>query len=353
MLAKHALIVASHAMEPAMPDKPKPHQTAADLGSLGGKKRAEVLSPDDRKAIAQKAAAARWGLPKATHAGEREVGGYTIPVFNLPNDMRVISERGFLAIIGAKGRGDTGGHRLLKILADPVIRSFFSKDVLVAIESPIKFMNLTNTITRGYSADVLKDFCIGFSKAKSKGALKTQIQMRYAEYCETLLYAFADMGIKYWIDEATGFQKTRARDALNKILEKYISDHWAKWAKTFPDDFYEQIYRLKKLPYDPDNVKRPGFIGRVTTDIVYARLAPGVLEELQRINPVLPETKRRKHKFFQWLTHDFGSPKLKEHISNVVFTMKQHTEWDSFYRRLQRAAPRLHETAEFDFGDDA
>lgn len=329
-----------------------PKQTAAKFGSMGGKKRAEVLSSDDRKEIARLAAVTRWGLPKATHGGEREIGGYSIPVFNLPDDVRVISERGFLAIIGAKGRGDFGGHRIPKILADPVIKSFFSKDVLVAIEEPIKFLNTTNTVTFGYKAEVLKDFCIGFSKAKNSGALKTRAQWRYAEYCEMLLYAFAEMGIKAWIDEATGYQKIRARDALNKILEKYIADHWAKWAKTFPDEFYEQIYRLKKLPYDPENVKRPGFIGRVTTDIVYSRLAPGVLDELQKINPVIPETKRRKRKHFQWLTHDFGSPRLKEHISNVVFTMKQHSSWDAFYRHLQRAAPKLHETAEFDFGDD-
>ena len=34
---------------------------AAQLGSLGGKKRAASMSPERRKEIAQKAAAKRWG----------------------------------------------------------------------------------------------------------------------------------------------------------------------------------------------------------------------------------------------------------------------------------------------------
>lgn len=34
---------------------------AAQLGSLGGKKRAETMTPERRKEIAQKAAEKRWG----------------------------------------------------------------------------------------------------------------------------------------------------------------------------------------------------------------------------------------------------------------------------------------------------
>lgn len=37
---------------------------AAQLGSLGGKKRAETMSPERRAEIAQKAAATRWGARK-------------------------------------------------------------------------------------------------------------------------------------------------------------------------------------------------------------------------------------------------------------------------------------------------
>lgn len=85
-----------------------------------------------------------------------------------------------------------------------------------------------------------------------------------------------------WIDEATGFQQARDRNALHKLPDKYINSHWAKWSKTFPDENYEHLYRLKGHPFDPDSIARPEFIGRVTADVVYSRLAPGVLEELEK-----------------------------------------------------------------------
>lgn len=48
----------------------------------------------------------------------------------------------------------------------------------------------------------------------------------------------------------------------------------------------------------PFSVKRPGVVGRFTNDLVYERLAPGILEELKRKNPTVSPG-RRKHKPFQ------------------------------------------------------
>lgn len=86
-------------------------------------------------------------------------------------------------------------------------------------------------------------------------------------------------------------------------------------------------------------VKRPGVVGHWTNDIVYARLAPGVLTKLREKTPK-DHKGRRRHKFFQWLTDDYGHPALKQHLSNVIFLMKAYTKWDQFYRALQRAAPK-------------
>jgi hypothetical protein len=289
-------------------------------------------------------------LPFAVAAGERIVSGFSIPVYNLNNGLRVFSERGFLAIIGAKGRGSTGGHRLLSILADPIIKPFFSKKVLAAIEKPIVFLTDVKTHSRGYPAEILKDFCAGFVSAREAKALRTPTQLRYASYCQALILAFAEMGINYWIDEATGFQDHRVRDDLHRILEKYIGDEAQRWSKTFPDEFYEEMCRLKGWQFTVEFLARkPSVVGHYTNDIVYSRLAPGVLDTLREKNPVIDGSRARKH--HQWLTEDHGHPRLKEHISNVIFLMKGTTEWGAFHRALQRSAPRLHETAEFDFGD--
>jgi hypothetical protein len=329
--------------------------------SKGGRARAEALSDEERRAIARKGAAGRWTLAdidpatiklRATHSGDRDVGdGLTFPVYNLSDGSRVVSERGFFAIIGAKGRGTTGGHRLAAILNDSIAKAFFPKKLLTDIESPIVFLGFTGRPTFGYKSDLVKEFCIAFAKAKSSGALRTEAQLRYATNCEALMYAFAQAGIDSWIDEATGYQVERARNAIDEIVKRYVAPSYFSWTQTFPNEFFGEIYRLKGWEYDPSTSARPGYVGHLIADVVYSRLAPGVLAELEKKNPTITPG-RRKRKHFQWLTKDHGHPKLREHLSNLIFMMGGYQDWPAFYRRLQHAAPRLNETPELDFGDD-
>ena len=117
------------------------------------------------------------------------------------------------------------------------------------------------------------------------------------------------LGIVGLIDEATGYQRIREERALATILENFIAEELRPWTRTFPPEFYQELFRLKGWP-GPDGVKRPSVIGNYTNDIVYDRLAPGVLEELKRINPPVSPG-RRRHKHHQWLTNDRGTPQTE------------------------------------------
>jgi hypothetical protein len=98
------------------------------------------------------------------------------------------------------------------------------------------------------------------------------------------------------IDEATGYQEVRDRNALQVILDKYLTDEWAKWTKTFPDDFYKELFRLKGIEYPPRSGKKASYVGHWTNDVVYDRLVPGLKEELKKKNPVTGKGHRaRKH----------------------------------------------------------
>ena len=92
-----------------------------------------------------------------------------------------------------------------------------------------------------------------------------------------------------------------------------------------------------KYPNDP--VQRPRYFGILTNDIVYKRLAPGVLEELKRVTPK-HDSGRLKHKYFQRLTANIGYPKLREHLGAVVAVMKLSTDWHDFRAKLDRLYPR-------------
>jgi len=98
-------------------------------------------------------------------------------------------------------------------------------------------------------------------------------------------------------------------------------------------------------------VKRPSAVGRYTNDLVYQRLAPGVLDELKKRNPV-DEKGHRKVRHFQWLTEDVGHPRLREHLAAVIALMKASSTWDQFRRALQRALPKYGTTLELPLNTD-
>jgi hypothetical protein len=282
--------------------------------------------------------------PKATHQGTLSIGDIEIPCFVLEDRTRVISGRGMTTAIGMRGRG----QGVTRIPTHRTLKPFINEGLELAIKNPINFVGVGSRSTKptaGYEATILLQVCEVVLNARDAGQLRTEQEIRYAQYCDTLIRAFAKVGVVALIDEATGYQEVRDRLALQKILEKYIREDLARWAKTFPDEFYEELFRLKGWQYRPLSDKRPSVVGHWTNDIIYSRLAPGVLDALRKKNPV-NETGRRPHKHFQYLTDEHGHPKLQEHLSNVIFLMKGSANWQSFYRILQRSSPKLGETPE-------
>ena len=176
-------------------------------------------------------------------------------------------------------------------------------------------------------------------------------QEKFALACEMLVRGLAHIGIIALVDEATGYQEIRDRLALQKILEAYISKELLKWAKRFPDEFYREMFRLKNWQWQGMKINRPSVVGHYTNDVVYDRLAPGVLDELRKLNPP-DEAGHRRHKHHQWLTQDVGHPKLRDHLSGVIALMRVASNWDQFRRMLDKAFPKLNTTLALPFPED-
>ena len=163
-------------------------------------------------------------------------------------------------------------------------------------------------------------------------------QLHIAERCEILVRGFARVGIIALVDEATGYEKDRIAGSLARILEVFIAKELQPWVKTFPSEYYEQLFRLRGLAYSSDSVKRPQYFGVLTNDIVYKRLAPGVLDELKRVKE---EAGRPRDKLFQRLTENVGYPKLREHLGAVVATMQLSDSYKDFKGKLDRIRPKF------------
>jgi hypothetical protein len=90
-------------------------------------------------------------------------------------------------------------------------------------------------------------------------------------------------------------------------------------------------------------VKRPQYFGILTNDVIYKRLAPGVLKELKNV-VIRDEVGRAKHKYFQRLTSNIGYPKLRELLGAVVAIMKLSNNWTDFLNKLDIQYPRYGDT---------
>lgn len=322
--------------------------------SKGGIARAKALSPEERSEIAKRAAKARWeDVPEATHIGELQIGNLALPCAVLPDGTRVISQGGVATAFGPV----TGGWQMRKRAADEnagdlppflvagSLKPYISSELRALVSSPRKYRDPRGgPVRQGIEASLLPKICEVWLQARDADAL-TKIQIPVAERANILMRGLAHTGIIALVDEATGYQRDRARDALATILEAFIAKELQAWVKTFPTDYYQEIFRLRGLDYPTDSVKRPQYFGVLTNDIVYKRLAPGVLEELKRVTPK-SESGRPKAKYFQSLTSNTGYPKLREHLGSVVTIMKLSNSWDDFIEKLNRLHPRFGDTLE-------
>lgn len=279
----------------------------------------------------------------------------------LEDGRRVVSQIGAFRAIGRTGKSsgrvleEGPGFSLPVFLRASNLKPFIKQE-LIAASTPVKF-RLPNpaggrggaSIAYGYPAEILPLTCQVFVEAMLEGVLSNK-QVHIAEKCRILAKGFGVVGITAMIDEATGYQEIRDRAALQKILDTYLRNSFAAWAKTFPDEFYQQIFRLRGWQWKGMKVNRPSVVAHYTNDLVYARLAPGVLEELQRQNPIVNGRRLQRHP--QWLTEDYGIPALKAHLTGVTAIMKGSVTWDHARRMIQRAYPKVNTNLDLPFPDN-
>ncbi|OWK33646.1 P63C domain-containing protein [Sphingomonas dokdonensis] len=316
--------------------------------SKGGAARAKALTKEERSAIARKAAAGRWAkdLPAAEYTGDVDIGGTKISCAVLSDGTRVLTQSDMMRALGrarqAKGRAFYKGDvNLPAFITAQNLKPFIPEELYVT-SSQVEFVLPSGQRAFGYRAEMLPQICEVYLKARDALALKPS-QEHVAKQADILMRGLAKVGIVALVDEATGFQRDRASDALSKILEAFIAAELQPWVKTFPDEFYAELFRLRGLDYPHDTVKRPQYFGYLTTDIIYDRLAPGVKEELRKATPKTSKGRLSQH-LHRRLTPDLGHPKLREHMSSVVTIMKLSDDYDDFHEKLDRLHPKYGET---------
>lgn len=320
---------------------------AAEYGAQGGKARAAKLSREQRAEISRKGALARWSgdagpLVAAYGADDRplRVGPIEINCYVLSDDRRVLAQRGLQTGLGfSRSAGKFGARRIAQFLASLGAKGLDTNELVARVNNPIRFVPPHGgNLADGYEATILPDICEVVVQADQKGKLLPR-QRHIAEQCRILLHGFANVGIVALVDEATGYQDVRARDALAKILEAFVAKEIRKWVRTFPVEYYRELCRLRGVVLSEQTMRLPPYFGHITNDLVYSRLAPYVLDELRKKNPAI-RPGYRKDKHFQWLTDEIGDPALRQHLWNLITLMKASDTYDQFHALVNRAMPQ-------------
>lgn len=335
--------------------------------SKGGKTRAENLNPEERKKIAQKAAKARWskdkndleeassraldmpqsdleeassrasdietlsaediesaleqqsGLPTAIFWGALDLVGVQLPCYVLDDGQRIIGRTAANEMLtGVRGSGKFEGTISVASLK-PFLDSESIIGQLVAFRLP-DVEGLGKNV-KGLPADLLIDVCRGFVAALESSynqpsdtdyPLLTPRQREMAIQASIFLGAVAKVGLDALIDEATGYQEVREKDALAIKLKAYLEDEMRKWEKTFPDELWMEFGRLTN--WQGSIKRRPKYWGKLVMELIYEYLDPDVAQWLRENAP----KPRGGQNYHQWLSSQYGLKKLIEHIWMVI-----------------------------------
>lgn len=282
-----------------------------------------------------KIAKAILGSPdKLLPLGDRKLQCYV-----LEDGTAVLSGRGMQ---DALNLGQGHGTKFEKFLSNKHIKPLIDKELAMVLENPIRFIRpgRGGVVAKGYEATTLTKICRIILKARRmKQFDDNEFMQRIADECEMIVAAFSDVGIIATIYEITGYEKIKERDIYQKYVEKFIRKEYAAWVRRFPIRFFELMSDLKGWQYEKNKTKYYPAMGHIINDVIYKRLAPNILNELRKVNPVDEETGIRKAKHHQWLTDEIGIPALGEHLIGVMALAAANNDWRKFYSQLNRVYP--------------
>lgn len=330
------------------------------IQSKGGRARAEALTEDQRKQIARQAATARWdaesNLPKASYVGELKISDMVFPCSVLSDGTRILTQSDFMTGMGmyysgwvAKNRPEDVSADVPHFLSFSTLKPFIGRHLGDLQSITVKYRTVRGTVAHGIKAEIIPKICEIWLDADEEVKLGAR-QKKIAAKAKILMRALAHVGITALVDEATGYQEVRDRRALEELLDRYLRKEFAAWAKRFPDEFYQQIFRLRGWQWKGMKVNRPQVVGHYTNDLVWDRIAPGLRKALESKNPK-DEKGRRKFRNPQWITEDIGDPALAQHLYALIGLQRVCPDggWSQFYSMVQRAFPKKGDTMEFNF----
>ena len=239
--------------------------------SKGGIARAKSLSSEELTKNAKLGAKARWDktLPTVLLGSKLVLGGVEVDCYVTDDGERLIAGRGMQDVLKLLDenipRQQKAGSRMTRLLNNKVLNPLIYKGKSADHFAPKK-RRFQGLMIAGYNAEMLVDICEGMLEARNQGLIKTARQGIVAAQCELILRGLAKTGIVALIDEATGYQNLRPSDALRSYFDQVLLKDLAVWFKRFPDEYNENIYKLKGWEWLGMSKNRNSVVGTYTKD---------------------------------------------------------------------------------------
>src|SRR5690606_5551236 len=106
-------------------------------------------------------------------------------------------------------------------------------------------------------------------------------------------------------------------------LKKFLAESLVQYVNGFPNEYFKHLCRLKGVELRPD-MRLPQYFGKLTNDLVYRRIAPGLVQALKGRRA---ERGKPNQKLYKWTSEDRGYPDLMMQLGTVVALMKIHSEY--------------------------
>lgn len=276
---------------------------------------------------------------KESFLGSVKLGEKNIPcavlVDNNNKPTRVFIEREIVGLLTGNKKGG-----LDRYLQPKNLQPYVPKKFLGGVKSSVIKFKLNGRDAHGFIGTDLIDICKMYYDARKDKKL-LQSQEHLADIAEMIVFAFAKTGVDAVIDEVTGYQDIRVKGALQEILNQYLLDEAKKYQVTYPIELYKQWFRLNNWEWKEQNAqKRPSVIGKWTNKYIYERIAPNILQELERKNPK-NDKGYREYKHFQFLTDEVGEPKLREFFGGLIALARATSSWRKYTELVERAYPKI------------
>lgn len=277
-------------------------------------------------------------LVTADYVGKIKIGDIEIGCAVLSNEKRVFFQREILGALTGHRKGAMQRYFSAENLK-PYLPEKYAGDKWD--ENILKFQ-YRSRLAFAYEATDLIDICNMYIRARNDGVLHPK-QLPLAQRAQTIVTAFAKTGVIAVIDEATGYQIHRKKDALRLLVESYIVEEARKWMKEFPDEFFEELDRIYDNPRT-SKTKRPQYYGHFINRHIYEPIEKGlVLSKLKELNPH-NERGNRVKRLHSFLNEQKGIQVLRNRIGKVTALLQisaNKRKFDANFARMESKSQQL------------